>query len=465
MKRYAAALTALVCVISLLCAGCMRKTNYLPETSPNAGAAAETPKTAAPEPTKEDRSDEREAYIAYLGVLTAERETRLGYDWQRGEIYDVECYETRPAAPTTPVVFADVWGDETPELIVASAEEHEGYRYAAKLRVFTWSEEGVRELYDASVDSQVGGGSGYRLFQCGTDKGLWLYTANYGESMSERYVHFTTEGRMKPRLTCAHSTYPDYQGNDSAEWETVHNYVRDGEICTEEAYRDALPAEAEQAKGLLMRNAFYYEYDKDAEKPEDAFDFPQGTAMTCDEAIRYLRGKLNISLGEMDEKEFFASLPENYSFASGAGAWSSELSLNPDGTFIGSYHDSDMGDDGEDYPNGTFYICTFSGRFGQVKRVDEYTYSMRLENLTVDPTEAEEWIEDGVRYVASVPYGLEHADEVLVYLPGACLNDLPYGFRSWVAMPNAWSEEDQPAVLPFYGLYNVAEEQGWAGWE
>ena len=48
--------------------------------------------------------------------------------------------------------------------------------------------------------------------------------------------------------------------------------------------------------------------------------------------------------------------PRGFIFASGAGAWGSSLSLWPDGTFTGSYHDSEMGENGEDYPNGTVYM-------------------------------------------------------------------------------------------------------------
>ena len=50
----------------------------------------------------------------------------------------------------------------------------------------------------------------------------------------------------------------------------------------------------------------------------------------------------------------------NMTFASGAGGWSTELTLNPDGSFNGNYHDSEMGDTGEDYPNGSMYIASIT---------------------------------------------------------------------------------------------------------
>lgn len=470
MKRYTALLAALACLLVLACAGCAHYGDRLPETSPQSDGASKAPElpAGAPAPSVEEKKDDTHAaYAAYLGALTAAREDMLAYNWQKGVVYDEDTYATRPAAPARQVALADVWGDETPELFCVTAMEKDGCRYAAKLRVFTWEENGgLRELLSDLVDSQVGGGSDYRLFQCGTDKGLWLYTIVYGEWTYETYLHFPAEGAMRPTLTCKHTNYPD-EDEASGEWVTVDEYERDGEPCTAEAYADALPAEAEQAKGLLMRNAFYYEYDEDTDKPEDAFDWPaNGAAMECDEALAYLRGELDVECRALDEETFFASLPGDFMFCSGAGGWSSQLYLEPDGTFKGDYHDSDMGDEGEDYPYGTIYICSFSGAFGDVRRVDEYTYSMRLKKLEIEPTPAKEWIDDGIRYVSSIPYGLENADEVLVYLPGAQVQSLPDGFICWVGMPLAWDWDEAPAVLPFYGLYNVADEEGWYsyGW-
>ncbi len=471
MKRYTALLAALACLLALACAGCAHYGNRLPETSPQSDGASKTPEApiGVPAPAAEEKkNDTRAAYAAYLGALTAAREDVLAYNWQKGMVYDEDLYRTRPAAPAKQVALADVWGDETPELFFITAMEKESYHYAAKLRVFTWEENGgLRELLSESVDSKVGGGSGYRLFQCGTDKGLWLYNISYGESSSEKYVHFSSEGAMRPLLECIHNHYPDYSNDgEDAEMDWVDSYTRDGEPCTKEAYEQALPAEGEQAKGLLMRNAFYYEYDKEADKPEDAFDWPaDGAAMECDEALAYLRRELGVECRALDEKEFFASLPGGFTFCSGVGGWSSELYLKPDGTFEGNYHDSDMGDDGEDYPYGTIYICTFTGAFGDVKRVDEYTYSMRLKKLDVEPTPAEEWIDDGIRYVSSVPYGLENADEVLVYLPGAQVQSLPNDFTDWIGMPLAWNWDEAPVTLPFYGLYNLADKEGWYSYD
>ena len=39
-----------------------------------------------------------------------------------------------------------------------------------------------------------------------------------------------------------------------------------------------------------------------------------------------------------------------FSFSSGVGAWETMLGIMPDGTFSGTFHDADMGDNGAGYP-------------------------------------------------------------------------------------------------------------------
>ena len=71
------------------------------------------------------------------------------------------------------------------------------------------------------------------------------------------------------------------------------------------------------------------------------------------------------------------ALPKEFVFASGAGAWGTMITLNRDGSFEGSYSDSEMGDSGENYPHGSVYVSEFSGQFDDIKQVDDHTYSMK----------------------------------------------------------------------------------------
>ena len=88
--------------------------------------------------------------------------------------------------------------------------------------------------------------------------------------------------------------------------------------------------------------------------------------------------------GELTAETLFSSLPTPFVFASGVGAWDTQVTIAPDGSFSGIYHDADMGGTGEGYPNGTEYICEFTGQFSQPTKVDDYTWSVQLESLSYD---------------------------------------------------------------------------------
>ena len=146
-----------------------------------------------------------------------------------------------------------------------------------------------------------------------------------------------------------------------------------------------------------------------------------------------------------------------FSFASGAGAWGSQLMLFPDGDFTGYFHDTDMGDQGKKYPNGTVYYCSFSGTFSDFEFVNDYTVKAKLD-LKLDEEPKKEKIEDGIRYISSEAYGLENTDYVLFYLKGAKKADLPEDFIGWTFRIFG---EEFPDTLPSIGMFNEKEGQGW----
>ena len=175
-------------------------------------------------------------------------------------------------------------------------------------------------------------------------------------------------------------------------------------------------------------------------------------------------GSQSAAQSEFTAEGLFGILPDTFVFPSGVGAWDTQVSIAPDGSFAGTYHDSDMGDTGEGYPNGTEYICEFSGQFSQPTQVDDHTWSVQLESLSYDGTPETEEIQDGIRYVYSTPYGIEGGQEFLIYLPFTPVADLPEGFRSWVGSQLVDADNNQLAELPFYGLYNVTTQEGFSGY-
>lgn len=165
---------------------------------------------------------------------------------------------------------------------------------------------------------------------------------------------------------------------------------------------------------------------------------------------------------EPDSSDVFRELPSEFIFTSGAGGWSTTILLNDDGTFTGSFMDTDMGDFGDDYPNGTTYVCDFNGKFTSPQQMDEYTYSMKLEYLDSEGTVGDEYYENEMRYIFSDPYGFDYADDFLLYFPGIRMDDLPEEFKIWLyAFPDTYGAE----ILPYYGIYNVGGEEGFVAFE
>lgn len=155
----------------------------------------------------------------------------------------------------------------------------------------------------------------------------------------------------------------------------------------------------------------------------------------------------------------FPEEPLELIFASGAGAWGSLLILNPDGSFTGDYHDTDMGSNAADYPNGTCYVSMFEGRFTDIWQISDYAWSMKLENLTTEKEPEETWIEDGVRYIASEAYGVVGGEEYILYAPGTPADELPAECRNWWPEAYQW-RAGEIEQLEGWGLCNLDTGQG-----
>ncbi len=150
-------------------------------------------------------------------------------------------------------------------------------------------------------------------------------------------------------------------------------------------------------------------------------------------------------------------------FCSGAGGWGTTMTIKEDGSFVGKYSDSEMGSRSDSYPNGTIYQCVFSGQLVEPKKINEYTYSMSIQEISYEQEAGTREIKDGILYIYDMPYGLENTDELLVYMPGAPLAELPDEFRSWVGYYDlSYQEETQ---LPFYALYNETEQYGFSSYD
>ena len=159
---------------------------------------------------------------------------------------------------------------------------------------------------------------------------------------------------------------------------------------------------------------------------------------------------------QVEDTSIFSSMPQEGIFTSGAGGWATWMNLTSDGTFTGTYQDSDLGDVGDSYPHGTTYICNFNGKFSTPQKMDDYTYRINLEKLTEDGINGDEYIENGIRYIHSSAYGLdcEEGEEFLIYTPGKPISELPESFLIWASALSPI----EGSTLNCYGIYNERME-------
>ena len=150
---------------------------------------------------------------------------------------------------------------------------------------------------------------------------------------------------------------------------------------------------------------------------------------------------------------------QTMTFSSGVGAWSTELQFGENGSFSGLYHDSEMGEDAEEYPNGTVYGCLFHGTLSDPVQVDANTWKLHV-SLTADEGQVPETIEDGIRYVTTDPYGLKDGQDVILYLPGTPVAGLPEELLFWTHLREYDANYTE---LPFHVIWNESGESGFVG--
>lgn len=159
-------------------------------------------------------------------------------------------------------------------------------------------------------------------------------------------------------------------------------------------------------------------------------------------------------------EELFSQMPEKFVFASGTSAWSTTLTVHNDGSFEGRFSDSEMGLKGDDYPKGTIFVSEFSGKFEDVKKINDYTYSMNMTELTYEHEIGTETITNGIKTVYKEAYGLAKAKTIYVYTPDTPKDKLSEQLLSWLHIPVSDSKE-----LGFYALYNTNEKYGFRGYD
>lgn len=118
----------------------------------------------------------------------------------------------------------------------------------------------------------------------------------------------------------------------------------------------------------------------------------------------------------------FSDLAGKYTWASGAGAWACELTVNPDGTFAAKYHDTDMGVTGPGYPKGSVSIANFSGKLNRASDRELQMNQIVLDNPAGTSEIIDEMKHD---YTSNDSLGLSEGSNLTIYPAGTPLSSLP----------------------------------------
>lgn len=167
-------------------------------------------------------------------------------------------------------------------------------------------------------------------------------------------------------------------------------------------------------------------------------------------------------------EDVFSMFSGNYSFGSGVGGWGTFMEISPDGTFVGEFHDTNMGESGDGY-DSTLYYSAFTGRFSNPKRINDYTYSFELEEIQYENEPNTEEIvttEDGHRLLMKYwdAYGLnEGTKTIIAYTERAPRAMLPEEFLLWVGMSTEMNYVSEDMALGHRGLFTVESKYGWLG--
>ncbi|KWZ75924.1 hypothetical protein CYJ33_03200 [Alloscardovia omnicolens] len=128
----------------------------------------------------------------------------------------------------------------------------------------------------------------------------------------------------------------------------------------------------------------------------------------------------------------FRDFAGEYAFSSGAGTWATMMTLNSDGTFSGDFHDSDMGATGHGYPNGMRSESIFTGKFSNLRKIDENTFVATVASLNVSDTIGRQYVEYGVLITITEVYGMKQGRTAVFARQGRTASDIGEEAKIWI---------------------------------
>lgn len=223
-----------------------------------------------------------EAYSAYRDIIRKEKKLIDKYTWQQGYYgYGVMAENEL----SRPVAFADVYGDDTPELIYFRYNDSYGYDYA-DMHIVTYEDGKSKSIFDGFADSCVAGGTNYYLFQRKGDKALYIFDYFSEEYWEESYYALEDNGSGLSRVE-KYKVHAFYQpsGDDLVE---IREYTKNkNDICTENEYNKAVSSFQTEISSIIMHTKLYKGFAK------EFLDKNGCQAMTSDEALAFLKEKID----------------------------------------------------------------------------------------------------------------------------------------------------------------------------
>ena len=118
------------------------------------------------------------------------------------------------------------------------------------------------------------------------------------------------------------------------------------------------------------------------------------------------------------------TVSEQYYWFTNPDTGSTSITFNKNGYFTGSWSCLHENRYGEKNPNGTCYFGDFKGRISNVKKINNYTYSFYIADITLVNWEdkPDSWYENGILYERSFPAVLSMYTEQYLYLPNTPLS-------------------------------------------
>ncbi len=385
------------------------------------------------EGVKADKITIKAAYKAYLNILSDHKDKIRNYNWQMG-------YE---ATENYPVSFKDLNNDGIEEMIFLEAES----LYEASLYIYSYEKEKMVNSYTyQNLDVEVAGGTDYYLADLKDSEELILFRQMSDEGTDIVYTILGLDnfGKYVSVDEFERSSYPNEDYSD-----TVVTCKRNGAEIEASEFDTLIKEKLDNIDMLLTHSA--------PEALDEIIVKNRCSYMTLEEAV----SKLSKELDDVDVEALFkVSLPVSndiyFTFASGAGGWSTWLILDGDGNFSGNYHDTDMGSTGEGYPNGTIYYSNFNGSFKNITQVDRYTYKMELDHYNTDQEIGTDELFEETHYIYTEPYGIDGGSTFYLYTPGKPISELSESFLSWSY--GVIGDISGNTTLDTYALYN--EETG-----